>query len=90
LAKQGGFAAPIRNFCRLFFFSPALRLSAISGLKIAAPLVLAQHKGHKRIGKAPAPIRRALPIDKELTYYFCCTDQNWQYVQYEITSNYKI
>jgi hypothetical protein len=34
----------------------------ISGVRIAAQIVLAQLKGHKRIGEARIPLRHASPI----------------------------
>jgi hypothetical protein len=56
--KRGAFAAPIPKI-HVFYISSALPLS---GVKIAAPLVLVQHKGHERIGKAWETIWLALPI----------------------------
>jgi hypothetical protein len=71
--KQGILAAPIveagahlqHQYCRSinFFIHCAL---PISELKIAAPIVLAQHKGHKRIGEGWKAIRRALPTVSEI------------------------
>ncbi len=42
--------------------------SPIIGVKIAAPIVLALHRGHKQIGKAQKTIRSASPIVTELAY----------------------
>ncbi len=58
-AKQGEFPAPIKKF-RGFFFLRCT--SPISGVKIAAPIVLTQYKGHKRIDKAGKLISHALHI----------------------------
>jgi hypothetical protein len=33
-----------------------------------APIVLAQHKGHKKIGEAQKAIRPALPLVSEIAY----------------------
>jgi hypothetical protein len=64
-AKQGAFAAPKRRFLRIFQIP---RASPISGVQIAAPLVLAQYKGNKRIVKVQTPVHRASPIVIELAY----------------------
>jgi hypothetical protein len=48
-AKRGAVAAPIIRLSRIFHIR---RASPISGVRIAAPIVLAQHEGHKRIGEA--------------------------------------
>ncbi len=67
LAAPIGEAPQIRsanmNFSRNFYVRCA---SPISGVRIAAPLVLAQHKENERIGKARITIRSALPIVIEL------------------------
>ncbi len=52
-AKRGEFAAPIRTFCGFFFCCA----SPISIVQIAGPILLAQHQGNKRIGKARTSIR---------------------------------
>jgi hypothetical protein len=39
-----------------------------SGVRIAEPIVLAQHKGHERIGLAQKAIWHTSPIDLEITY----------------------
>jgi hypothetical protein len=65
LAKQGAFAVPIRKFSRIYHNCHA---SPISGVRIAAPIVLAQHQGNERIGKARTPVCRTLPIVIELAY----------------------
>jgi hypothetical protein len=57
------FAAPI-SFFRGFLF--ICRTSPISGERIAVQLVLAQRKGHERIGEARTSMRRASPIVKEI------------------------
>jgi hypothetical protein len=67
--KRCAFAAPIgearqirsanKQFSRIFFYS--LRF-AYKGERIAAPIILAQHKGNKRIGEARITLRRASPI----------------------------
>jgi hypothetical protein len=63
--RSGSFAAPIRGFSRIFHIC---RASPISGVRIAAPIVLAQHKGSERIGEARTPVRCASPIVIELAY----------------------
>jgi hypothetical protein len=55
--------APMNLFGRFFFLRCA---SPISRVNIAAPIVLAQYKGHKRIGEARKRIHRASPIVTEL------------------------
>ncbi len=64
-AKRGEFVAPIIRFSRIFHIC---RPSPISGVRIAAPIVLAQHKEHERIGEAQTPVRCASPIVIELSY----------------------
>ncbi len=74
-AERGAFAAPIGEVRRIrsaikkifadFSYSPR---SPISGVRIAVPIVLAQHKEHKKIGEARTPVRRASPIVIELAY----------------------
>jgi Na+-driven multidrug efflux pump len=53
---------------RIFFIRCA---SPTGGVQIAAPIVLAQHKGNKRIGEARTSIRHALPIIIEIACLFC-------------------
>ncbi len=43
------------------------RASPFSGVNIAAPRVLALHKGHERIGEARKNLRSAVPIGAEIT-----------------------
>jgi hypothetical protein len=43
------------------------RASPVSRIKIAAPIVLVQHKGHKRIGKAWKQFHRTLPFGPQIT-----------------------
>jgi hypothetical protein len=50
---------------RIFHFSHAL---PISGVRITAPTVLAQHKEIERLGEALTPVRSASPIVIELAY----------------------
>ncbi len=64
-AVLGTFAAPTGKF-RGFFLMNMLRL--FSRVKIAAPIVLAQHKGHERIGRARRRACYALPGVTELPY----------------------
>jgi hypothetical protein len=69
-AKRGTFAAPIgeagrirstnKKFLQIFFFIHCA--SPIGGVRIVGPIVLAQHKRNKRIGKAWKTVRSALPI----------------------------
>jgi hypothetical protein len=54
----------IIRFLQIFHIRQA---SPISEVRIAAPILLVQHKGNKRIGKARTPVRRASPIVIELT-----------------------
>jgi hypothetical protein len=48
----GEFTAQIISFRGFFYFRSA---SPFSGVRIAGPIVLVQHKGHERIGKARMP-----------------------------------
>ncbi len=73
--EAGTFAAPIgeaRRICsannKIFVIFQNRRASPISGVRIVAPIVLAQHKERERIGKAQTPVRRASPIVIELAY----------------------
>jgi hypothetical protein len=50
----------------------------LSGVKISAPVVLAQQKGHERIGKAQKRIHRTSPIGPELAYKFRSTDRKFK------------
>jgi hypothetical protein len=63
-AKRDAFAAPILGFSQIFHIH---RTSPISRVRIAAPVVLAQHKRNERIGKVRTPICSASPIVIELT-----------------------
>ncbi len=62
-AKRGEFVAPIRSFCGFFYVRCA---SPISGVRIAAPIVLVQHKENERIGEVRITILSASPIVIEL------------------------
>ncbi len=53
--------------------------------QIAAPIVLALHKEHERIGEASTSMRRASPIVIELAYEFRCSDQKRKYGKCETT-----
>jgi hypothetical protein len=81
--KCDEFAAPIKKFCGFFFIRCALPNGRV---RIAAPIVLAQHKGNKRISNAWTSICRASPIVIEIACYFRCTDPKRDYVQYETTA----
>jgi hypothetical protein len=80
--KQGTFAIPIgeagqnrstnKKFWRIFFCCA----SHIGRVRIVGPIVLAQHKGNERIGKAWTPICDASPIVIEIAYQFCHPDGN--------------
>jgi hypothetical protein len=50
---------PIIRFSWIFHIRCA---SFISGVRIVAPIVLAQHKEHERIGEARTSMQRASPI----------------------------
>ncbi len=82
-----GEAGPIRSanydISRTFFIR---RASPISGVKIAAPIVLALHKGQNRIGEARTPICSASPIVTELTYKLSCTGRKRKYADYKMTT----
>ncbi len=52
-----------RLFSQIFIYSLLIR-----GARIVAPIVLAQHKEHERIGEAGTSMRRVSPIVIELTY----------------------
>ncbi len=62
-AKRGEFVAPIRSFRGFFYVRCA---SPIGGIRIAAPIVLAQYKENERIGEARETIRSASPIVIEI------------------------
>ncbi len=64
-AIWGAFAAPIPKISLCFLIR---RTSPLSGISIAGPLVLTQHKGNKRIGEAQTTIRSASPIVIEIAY----------------------
>ncbi len=64
-AGRGKFTAPKIRFSWIFHIR---RATPISGVRIVAPIVLAQHEEHERIGEARTPVRRASPIVIELTY----------------------
>jgi hypothetical protein len=73
MTKRGMLGTPIgqaerihntnKEFLQIFFICCALPISRV---KFAVPIVLALHKGHKRIGKVGTPICRALPIVLEI------------------------
>jgi hypothetical protein len=63
--------------------------SPISGVRIAAQIVLAQRKEHKRIDKAQKDIRNILPIVVGIAYLFSCTNRKWKYVQYKVQACYR-
>ena len=63
IGKAGEFVAPIRSFGGFFYVRCA---SPISGVRIAAPIVLALHKDNERIGEARRTIRSASPIVIEI------------------------
>jgi hypothetical protein len=96
-AKRGAYAAPIGEarrirsasykFSQIFFICCAL---PTGGVRIAAPIVLAQHKEHERIGEALTSIRWASPIVIELAFLFRCTDWKRNYIQYQATANKKL
>ena len=69
-AKRGAFAAPIGEFAApIITFSWIFHIchaSPISGVRIVAPIVLAQHKDNERIGKARTTIRSTSPIVIEI------------------------
>ncbi len=92
-AKRGTFAVPIgetqrirssnQKFSRIFFCCA----SPSGGVRIAAPIVLAQYKGNERIGEAWTHFRRASPIVIEITFLFRCSDRKRNYVQYKAMAN---
>jgi hypothetical protein len=61
--KWGAFKVPVIIFLRIFHIH---RASPISGVRIAAPIVLTHQKGYERIGEAQTPIRHASHIVEEL------------------------
>jgi hypothetical protein len=74
-AKQGAFAAQIGKARHIRSANKLLSgfliiccASPFSGARIAAPIVLVQHKEHQRIGQAQTSMRRASPIVIKLTY----------------------
>jgi hypothetical protein len=62
LGKAGRFCSANKKIFADFLYLP------ISGVRIAAPIVLAQHKRSERIGKARTPVCRTSPIVIELAY----------------------
>jgi hypothetical protein len=64
-AKLGKFVAPIRSFRG--FFSVRCT-SPIGGVRIVAPIVLAQYNENERIGEVRLTIRSASPIVIEIAY----------------------
>jgi hypothetical protein len=64
-AESIAFAVPRIIFSQIFHIRCAL---PISGVRIAAPVVLGQHKEDKRIGEVRTSIRCASPIVIELAY----------------------
>ncbi len=94
--KRGALAAPIGEARRIrsanykFLWIFFIRCASPTGVvQIAAPIVLEQHKGNKRIGEARTSIRCASPIVLEIAFLFRCTDRKQNYVQYEATANKK-
>jgi hypothetical protein len=57
--------ASTKHLWGLFFSRNA---SPISGVRIAAPMGLAQRKGHERISEVRKAIRSALPIVSKIAY----------------------
>ncbi len=55
----------------------------VSGIKIAAPIVLAQHQEHERIGEAREQLCHASSIGKQIGKLFRCTDRKRKFVQYK-------
>jgi hypothetical protein len=65
IGEAGRFRSASNKVSRIFHIC---RASPISGVRIAAPIVLAQHKKHERIGEARTSMRRASPIVIKLAY----------------------
>jgi hypothetical protein len=63
-AKRGKFSVPIRSFRGFFSLRCA---STIGGVRIAGPIVLAQQRKNKRMGKARKTIHSSLPIVTEIS-----------------------
>jgi hypothetical protein len=94
--EGGAFTAPIGEtrqsrstnwkFLRNFFF---IRCASPTGgvrIAIATPIVLAQHKGNKRIGEGETSIRRTSPIVIELPVYLTVLTK-MEFVKCETTAN---
>jgi hypothetical protein len=60
----------LRSCCasRRSAFTAPTTISAISEVRIAELIVLAQHKEHESIGEAQKAIRRTSPIASEIAY----------------------
>jgi hypothetical protein len=82
--RRSGALSPILRFSRIFHIH---RASPISGIRIVAPIVLAQYKSNERIGEARTPVCRTSPIVIQLAYKFRCTDRKRKNIQYETTAN---
>ncbi len=66
IGEAGALSAAALSFFRGFLYIRCA--SPISGARIAAPIVLALHKEHERIGKEWTSMRSGSPIVIELAY----------------------
>jgi hypothetical protein len=62
------YSSRLRPVIRFLWIFHIHCISPISGVRIAAPMILAQHKGNERMGKARTPVRCTSPIVVELAY----------------------
>jgi hypothetical protein len=65
IGKTGRIRSANKEISLIFFIHHTL---PVSGTRIAAPVVLAQHKGHERIGEARKPIRCTSHIAPKIAY----------------------
>jgi hypothetical protein len=74
------------KICRFLKIRHALPISKV---RIPAPIVLAQCKGHERRGEARKAIWCASSIVLEIAYSFSCTGRKWKYFQYKAQTYYR-
>jgi hypothetical protein len=68
----------LRKYGKCGFFCRAFPLGRV---RIAAPAVLVQHQGRKRLGEAQKNIRHASAVVTELSYLLRSTERKHEYFQ---------
>jgi hypothetical protein len=63
-------------------------LFVVCGKRIAAPIVLAQHKEHERLGKVVKLFCPASSTGIKIAKLVCCTAQKCKFVQYKVYAYY--